>query len=419
MTLEEREKLMQKVNKKNTEKKLGFYDILFETETKKIILSTIILFALILGGRFYSLSLGGQKIYLFILVPYILFISLLGKRLITKLDENSQEKLKLFFLFYFLASLAALHKTMTLLNHMGDLGGFVDSFIALLQGSMPMDPMQTRLFVPLLLYISKLIIPSDFLIVFSVEFISTFFAFVSFYLVSGMYLKNKHLRVISLLLFSCALLSSIMLIRLGDYFGVGFFLCGLWLFEKYDGINLKKYLKWLILICFVVTATLARYDLLLVVFAIVFFNNVFKIRKNNIDNKIKTNLMRVIALGALSLSIMYYLVRYFNVHETQNYMFYTEPGGILRIMQIFSPWQWFIFFSFLSVFLIGTVIYLKEILSDISLNLKIMFFATVLYSVFLFFIGNFTEYRLFLPLMAVLIIVCMNYYEEYTHRREK
>lgn len=329
---------------------------------------------------------------------------------------NKKENLIIIFIAFSCSALYALHSFCLVsqlqgaLNHAGininEYSVFVERYLNILQGQESSDPLNSRIFVPILIKFTKFIMPKSFIhdqyILFIIQISSALFAVFMFLEYSRSTINNINYIIISVLAFMVACISSAKDIGLmGDLFRVGFFLGGLILIDKVakpNSFKIKPFSLLLWIIFFIFGAS-CRLDIVMLIGFIGLLIGIY-------NKNVKLIVLSIIA-WIISLSIFFLITKYFNVHDLLYATFFSSPGGPLRITQLTSLGSWLLLLFLFNILLIIPFILWKRMKG----NDKIIFLSTLLYSLFLLFVANVGEYRLFMPLLSILILWATLYLE--------
>lgn len=279
--------------------------------------------------------------------------------------------------------------------------------VGLLQGSSPTDPQQTRLITPVVLRAvsAALPLPSGYAAEKSslvlVKFLSALFATAMFVKCADVALTTEAARLVAVLAFGLAALSSELDVgRLDALFGPGVFLAGIFLLLA--GAQSKAAARRPVHVAAVLgcgaLAASARFDLAMLVAGLGVLFGLIERRWDLVH--------AFVAQGVVAFGVFVGIALAFDVRGVVLGSIWSAPG-VPRIAGAAQPGAWLTLALFFSVAAPVAVLALR----DLPRVLRVVFWGTLGYGVFLMFVGNVSEYRLWLPLAAICVLASARFLE--------
>ncbi len=265
------------------------------------------------------------------------------------------------------------------------------------------NPESTRILVPMVVYgLKHLGITQPRTLVFLVEALSGLLIAVGFLFLVRKFTPDRRIQFLSLCflaLFVITAQKDILLLRLGDNWGIGLLLPGLVL--SYHIVKKPGWLwVWsLPLLAFVISLHRVDYAMLIA----------FAVWINSVVARDKKSFFLSFYLLLFALATYWGVLKVLNLHNL--YCYTVMVGGCkhYRVVQVFTGTPWFFTLAFLNVLLaLAFVLPFKKVVSaDYGL-----FFAFLIYSLCMPFIGGFIEYRIWLPLVVMVTLFFARYLDQ-------
>lgn len=265
------------------------------------------------------------------------------------------------------------------------------------------NPESTRILVPMVVYGLKYLgITQPRTLVFLVEALAGFLIAIGFLMLVRKFTPDQRIQFLSLCFLSLFVITAqkdILLLRLGDNWGIGLLLPGLVL--TYHIVKKRGWLwVWsLPLIAFVISLHRVDYALLIA----------FAVWINAVVARDKKSFFLSFYVLIFALATYWGVLKVMGLHDL--YCYTVMVGGCkhYRWVQVLSGTPWFFTLSFLNVILILAFIlpFKKVVSADYGL-----FFSFLIYSLCMPFIGGFIEYRIWLPLVVMITLFFARYLDQ-------
>lgn len=331
-------------------------------------------------------------------------------------EHNLHKRIVLLGGLVFIASLYGLHSDSLISKHAERnkaqrstvAAAVIEGHRGLLRGNAPTSPEQTRLVIPFVTEVLTHLRIPPLVSIFLIESAAGLLAVVSFYLLTSHFIPGLATRLLVSSGFALALTVAQFQIpqALGSASSLVFFFLILWFIL--GGLRARPVGNYIFLVLFLaIFGALQRYDLALLGFVI---SILWGLRPFNL------RVTSVAALGTVIATLVFLaVVRLYDVHDLQYQTLYlhgTVRGGVLRITQLIYPGVWFIFLTLFNITAPLTMVALFR--RKVPGKLTIALAMTMVYTIAVLFVGNASEFRLLLPLLAMLLLVSGSFLQSLT-----
>ena len=233
---------------------------------------------------------------------------------------------------------------------------------------------------------------------FGLEFLTTMLLLYAVYLFSKKLNIEYSQRLLAVAVFSALTMSTLKDIpRVGDQLAPALLFLGISLVAFNDKLPSVK--TTLLFIPLFVLATMARFDLALLICLTIFLAGVFKKNSNQA--------IMSLLYGLVSVLTYMIIAKYLNLTNMTTKLLYPHtPDKLLFVDQIVRPSNWFILGSFVNILIIVPFIYWKNF--DAAEKATTVSFA--MYNLSLLFVGHMSEYRGWLPICGLFLILGIKYF---------